>query len=133
MRVRRLLRSDRATRRAVLYFNDALSHLALDCPDAACATSLQFLIRAGALDAVVCMRSNDVIWGLPYDVFLFTFLQEMMAVELDVEVGVYHHFAASLHLYSRQRSLASRVLECKSWAEFRMPPLPRHGFQAFLD
>jgi thymidylate synthase len=133
-RVRRLLETDRDTRRAVLYFNDALSHLAPDCGDAACATSLQFLIRAGALDAVVCMRSNDVIWGLPYDVFLFTFLQEMMAVELGVEIGYYHHFAASLHLYEKQRSLAVRVLECKSSGEFSMPPLENpQGVQAFLD
>jgi thymidylate synthase len=122
-RVRNLLGADRDTRRAVLYFNDTLSHLAVDCRDAACASSLQFLIRGGALDAVACMRSNDVIWGLPYDVFLFTFLQEMMATTLGVEVGVYHHFAASAHLYSKKRDLASRVLACTTSSEFAMPPL----------
>src|SRR5262249_28376890 len=73
VRVRQLLQSDADTRRAVLYFNDSIDHLAPDCKDAACAISLQFMIRNGLLDAVVCMRSNDVIWGLPYDVFLFTF------------------------------------------------------------
>jgi thymidylate synthase len=92
-KARDLLRSDPATRRAVLYFNDTASHLDIVCPDAACASSLQFLIREGYLHAFVCMRSNDVIWGLPYDVFLFTFLQEMMALELGVRLGEYHHFA----------------------------------------
>jgi thymidylate synthase len=134
MRARNLLQSDRDTRRAVLYFNDASSHLVPGCRDAACANSLQFFIREGILDAVVCMRSNDVIWGLPYDVFLFTFLQEMMAANLGVELGSYHHFAASLHLYAKHRSLAERILKCEPPTEFRMPPLENPaGIQTFLD
>jgi len=133
-RVRQLLRHDRETRRAVLYFNDALSHLAPDCPDAACAASLQFLIRDNTLDVVLCMRSNDVIWGLPYDVFLFSFLQEMMAADLGIEVGLYHHFAASIHLYKQHWDLARRMLEGGSVDGFRMPPLKApNEFQGFLE
>lgn len=118
-----LLCADPATRRAVIYFNDPSAHLDVDCRDAACATSLQFMIRSGALDAVACMRSNDAIWGLPYDLFLFTFLQEMMSVELAVKLGSYYHFAGSLHVYERHRALARRILDAPPTRAFIMPPL----------
>jgi thymidylate synthase len=122
-RVLRLLKADRDTRRAVFYFNERLSHLSLDCLDAACATSLQFLVRGGKLHALVCMRSNDAIWGLPYDVFLFTFLQELMAVCLEIPLGCYQHFTSSLHIYNRHIGLASRVVESGLPGSFSMPPL----------
>lgn len=122
-RLVKLLSADRESRRAILYFNDSVSHLAIDCRDAACATSIQFLIRGGKLDAVVCMRSNDAIWGLPYDVFLFTFLQELLAVSLGLELGRYHHIASSLHIYQRHVALASRVLEFGQHEQFLMPPM----------
>jgi thymidylate synthase len=107
--VKDLLVKDPDSRRAVIYFADVRSHLNPDCLDASCTTSLQFLIRDGRLDAVSCMRSNDAVWGLPYDVFLFTFLQEMMVLELNVPLGAYHHFAGSLHLYERHWTLARSV------------------------
>jgi thymidylate synthase len=47
------------------------------------------------------MRSNDAYVGLPYDIFLFTSLQELMASELDIEIGTYYHSVNSLHIYHR--------------------------------
>lgn len=118
-----LLKADPSTRRAVIYFSDSISHLDLTCNDAACASSLQFMIRESRLEAFVSMRSNDAIWGLPYDVFLFTFLQEMMARELGLELGPYHHYASSLHLYERHFSLAKRIINADSVKAFPMPPI----------
>jgi thymidylate synthase len=132
---RQLLQIDNDTRRAVIYFNDTVSHLDTNCLDAACATSFQLLIRDGQLDAIVNMRSNDAIWGLPYDVFLFTFLQEMMAVELKVALGTYYHFAGSLHLYERHLGLARRVLGAPrtGFEEVAMPMIDElSDFRRFL-
>jgi thymidylate synthase len=78
--------------------------------DVACAITLQFLIRDDAVHAVVYMRSNDVILGLPYDVFLFTMLQEIISTQLGLKLGQYHHFCGSLHLYDRHIDLAERIL-----------------------
>ena len=113
--------------RLFILTRQCISHLDRQCVDAACASSLELLIRDGRLDAIVCMRSNDAIWGLPYDVFLFTFLQEMMAIELKVELGSYYHFAGSLHLYERHLGLANRIVEsqCRSLHEIEMPPIDR--------
>ena len=123
LKLKELLRIDPASRRAVLHFNDLVSHLNPVCRDAACALSLQFLIRDGSLDAIVYMRSNDVIWGLPYDVFLFTFLQELLAAELNIGLGSYHHIAASMHIYSRHLPLAKKILAWPGTSSFEMPAL----------
>jgi thymidylate synthase len=47
------------------------------------------------------MRSNDIWMGFPYDVFSFTAMQCLMAMELGLGIGTYTHIAGSLHLYER--------------------------------
>ena len=122
-RLLRLLRFDPASRRALLSVqqgeSEALSLSSLDVP---CVTTCQFLLRDGRLDAIVNMRSNDVIWGLPYDVFLFTMLQEMLSLELGVGIGNYHHFAGSMHIYERHLDLARRILLSPT-SGGEMPPM----------
>lgn len=56
-------------------------------------------IRKGKLYWTQIMRSNDVYLGLPYDVLLFTSLQEVVAGWLQLELGEYTHFCDSLHYY----------------------------------
>ena len=104
-----LLREDPESRRAVI---DLSGHDVLDpsAPDVSCTSTFQVFVRNRLVHAVVHMRSNDAVWGLPYDVFLFTMLQEMLARTLRLDLGVYVHGAASLHLYERHTALARRVL-----------------------
>jgi thymidylate synthase len=56
------------------------------------------------------MRSNDVIWGLCYDVYLVTMLQELLALELGAEFGGYYHTASSMHLYKNFYPMAEKIL-----------------------
>lgn len=67
--------------------------------DVPCTLCLQFTIRDGKLNMHVYMRSNDIIWGTPYDVYVFTNLLQVMANELGIPVGKYYHTATSLHCY----------------------------------
>ncbi len=120
-----LLRSDPDTRRAIVYFGRSDHLQRVDSVDVACASSVQFLMRERQLDAVVHMRSNDAVWGLPYDVFLFTMLQELLAVELEAEIGVYHHMAGSMHIYSRHVPLAKRVRNARASLQEEMPRAER--------
>jgi thymidylate synthase len=121
--VRDTLQSDPATRRAVLILADSAGDCLQTGRDVSCATSLQFVVRHGKLDAIVSMRSNDVILGFPYDVFLFSMLQELMATELGVEIGAYHHFTTSLHLYESNIPNARRLLASSSRLSEPMPPM----------
>jgi thymidylate synthase len=81
------------------------------------------LAREGRLHLIVQMRSNDVVWGLPYDIFLFTMLQEMLALRLGLGLGVYIHSVGSLHLYEKHFKLAENVLSDPPPNTIEMPKM----------
>ena len=72
---------------------------------------MQFLLRNGRLHLITTMRANDMYRGIVSDVFAFTFLQELMAAELGVEIGSYHHQVGSSHLYMSDFLRAMGLLE----------------------
>ncbi len=101
-----LLRTKPNTRQAVLsmWWPTDLAHaVAGDRKDMPCTMSLQFLVRDGKLHCVTSMRSNDVWLGLPYDVFCFTSIQQMVAGQLGLQLGKYIHNVGSMHLYDRDQ------------------------------
>lgn len=57
-------------------------------------------VRNGSLEWTQVMRSNDLYRGLPYNLVQFTTLQELMAGWLKLELGSYHHWSDSLHIYA---------------------------------
>jgi thymidylate synthase len=93
--------------------------------DVPCTTTLQFLPRRGRLHMIVTMRSNDVYLGFPHDVFAFTFIQELVARQLNVEMGTYSHFVGSLHLYDRDEINAHNYLNEGWQSQVSMPPMPK--------
>lgn len=110
-----LLRADPNTRRAVITFFDAKRDTALlaektFCPDIPCTLTWQFLIRDRALNMICTMRSEDIWFGLPYDIFINTTLQHMLANTLGVAVGLYIHQVGSLHLYTKHVARARKAL-----------------------
>lgn len=58
-------------------------------------------IRAGKLEWMQIMRSNDVFRGLPYNIVQFTTLQEVLAGWLGLGLGEYNQISNSLHVYQR--------------------------------
>jgi thymidylate synthase len=125
-RLVRLLRTEPHTRRAVLQLFDYRIGLDAETKDAPCTCSIQFMLRGDQLHAIVYMRSNDVIWGLPYDVFLFTMLQELLSCEIGIELGYYFHIVGSLHLYARHLELAERITSSGASFEYEMPAMRAH-------
>ena len=112
------LRKDPDSRRAVMHINqphDLRMAVMSGSKDVPCTLSIQLLIRDRKLHMVVNMRSNDVVWGLPYDVFSFTCLQEAFLYMLQErgipvdDLGLYHHHAGSLHVYDTHFELAKDV------------------------
>ncbi len=95
-----LLRKDPESRRAVIVINDANENVDTTL-DEQCTMYLQYFIRNNKLYATTCMRSNDMWWGLPYDVPAFIAMQKMIAKMLNIECGTYTHFAGSLHVYDK--------------------------------
>lgn len=93
-----MLKENPNSRQAVIHIKTADDK---PSKDVNCTVCLQFFIRDGKLYLTTYMRSNDLWMGFPYDVFQFTNMQVMLAMQLGVEVGTYTHIAGSLHLYAR--------------------------------
>ena len=68
--------------------------------DTPCTYAVQFTIVHGRLDMCVTMRSNDLWYGFCNDQYCFSRLQKMVSNELNIEPGVYYHFAHNMHLYN---------------------------------
>jgi thymidylate synthase len=80
------------------------------------------------------MRSNDLIWGLCYDLFFLTALQELMAAELGTALGTYTHMASSMHAYERHWDMLRRIAETPPAQCDPMKPLSRlDQMGVFLD
>lgn len=125
-RLVKLLKSDLQSRRAILQFSEPELNLSVESKDVPCTSTIQFLVRNNKVHAIVYMRSNDAIWGLPYDIFLFTMLQELLACELNLELGEYTHIVGSLHIYERHYRLAQRIIENPTQEVYEMTVMTNH-------
>ena len=68
--------------------------------DTPCTYAVQFTVLHNRLDMCVTMRSNDLWYGFCNDQYQFSKLQKMVSDELNIEPGVYYHFAHNMHLYN---------------------------------
>lgn len=67
-----------------------------------CNLEIHPTIRDGELHWAVYSRSKDILRGSTENLFEFPLLQEIMAHELDVEVGEYVEHVRNLHIYEEQ-------------------------------
>lgn len=107
-----LLCNDPESRRAVINFNVPNINV-IETKDEICTIALQFLIRDGKLNCTGIMRSNDVWYGLPYDVIFFTELTKYIAKRLRIPCGTYTHNVISLHAYERNYEDIATASETK--------------------
>lgn len=105
-----LLMVDPNSRRAVINLNVPNSQV-IETKDEPCTIALQFVIRDERLHCTTVMRSNDIWFGLPYDIAFFTELQRYIAERLNVATGSYVHFVTSLHMYDRDEEKLKKVLK----------------------
>lgn len=104
-----ILRNNPASRKAIIHIKECIDYQLAIPKDVNCTLTLQFLIRNNKLHMITNMRSNDVWLGLPYDIFCFTCMQILMAMELHVDIGNYYHNAGSLHLYKKNFEKAQEI------------------------
>ena len=73
--------------------------------DIPCTTGMQFILRDGKLNALVNMRSQDVVYGMTYDIFTFTMVAKALQLllyshyNLMVDIGELCVRAGSAHIY----------------------------------
>lgn len=125
-----LLGSKPDTRQAILQmWNATEPHFDLhhavrgDRKDLPCTLNLQFLISDDQLNCVCTMRSNDAWMGMPYDIFCFTALQNLIAQHLDLNVGFYQHNVGDLHLYQKHWQRADEIVAMPRRHDVYVAPL----------
>ena len=95
-----MLRDDPLTRRVVLGMWDPETDLGTNHNDLPCNTHIYFSVKTGALDMMVCNRSNDVIWGMTgANAVHMTMLQELIARVLGLYIGGYTVVTNNAHVY----------------------------------
>lgn len=107
------LKEDPSTRRAVLNIWRESPRLTKDYP---CTLSLQWLIRDDQLLCFDTMRSSDIWWGVPYDVFNMSVIsyviwQELRETYPKLQLGHLYLTACSQHLYSDFYQSAQNIIE----------------------
>jgi len=93
------LKNNKETRQAAISIYDGKEHERYE-KDTPCTYAIQFTIVHNRLDMCVTMRSNDLWYGFCNDQYQFSKLQEMVSKQLNIETGVYYHFAHNMHLYN---------------------------------
>jgi len=99
---------------AIMHFNRP-SHQWEHNLDQPCTVFVQFLIREDRLHFTSYMRSNDVVYGTPYNLSYFIKLMYRMVDELKpvypkLRVGHLTHNATSFHIYKKHEKLVKSML-----------------------
>lgn len=130
------LKRDPDTRRAVITIYEG-AQMQLSRANVPCTESLQFFIRDGKLELTVMMRSNDLWWGVPYDVAQFTAVQFVVAQALHLPMGAYHHIAASGHIYEpmydQAHKVATEQVSCSFLWDSQSPRFGGFGGDSYLN
>ena len=69
--------------------------------DFICTNAVTYYIRNDELQAVVQMRSNDVVFGYKNDYAWQRYIMKKMATALGIEPGFMHWQVQNLHVYER--------------------------------
>ena len=94
-----MLKANPNTRQATISIYDGkeINDYSHDTP---CTYAVQFTILHGRLDMCVTMRSNDLWYGFCNDQYCFSELRRLVSKQLNIEPGIYYHFAHNMHLYN---------------------------------
>lgn len=95
----RLFSENQNTRQVVMSIWNPNFDLGYKTKDIPCNDIIMMKIREGKLITTIANRSNDLHWGLPTNIFQFSFLTELIAGALGIELGTQTHNSQSLHVY----------------------------------
>ncbi len=76
-----------------------------------CPWASQYLILDNRLEMVLHVRSNDLLYGFPYDLMMYTLLGQAFANSLDVDLGHMMYTIAHGHIYDNQIPAVEALLD----------------------
>ena len=123
-----LLKADPATRRAVAVawnpsedakISESVPKTGTRGPESAAQNLpgvifVDFKLRGGALHVTTSIRSNDIFFGWPANIYRTHVLQKYVADKLGARAGTLSTFSNSAHVFEDQREMIERVLPSSS-------------------
>lgn len=112
MRALAELKSSPESRRAVMIYTRPsmwLDYNKNGRSDFMCTNAVQYLIRDGALHAIVQMRSNDAVFGYKNDRAWQQHVLQKLAADLGIPHGNLYWNVGSLHVYARHYHLVDPI------------------------
>lgn len=70
-----------------------------------------FDVTSGKLNTCFVMRSNDVPFGLPFNIMGYALLNQLFAQHLGMEQGKLVYFGWDVHVYKNQFDMVAEILE----------------------
>lgn len=92
------LKKNKYDRQAIIHLKTPTDKPTKDVP---CTSTLQFIYFDGKLNLHTYMRSNDIWYGLPYDIAFFMILLQIVCKRCNFEIGEYNHTVGDIHLYEK--------------------------------
>lgn len=130
-----ILGDGKETRRVALSIWNPKLDLGRESKDLPCNDMLFLQQRAGKLHATIANRSNDLHWGLPTNIFQFSFILESLSLLLGLEIGTQTHNSKSLHIY-KDNPIAQKMIENyghEDLYDFTNPALIDFSFDPILS
>lgn len=93
------IQADPETRQAAISLWDVVKDNITKSKDHPCNNMVYLWQRNGKLNATVVIRSNDLIWGTPYNMVQFVHLQALAAGKLGYGMGHFTVMCNNLHYY----------------------------------
>ena len=110
----KMLKEDPGSRQAVIiYRNPEDDSSYKQVQDRACNIASMFLIRDGKLNITQTVRSQDFVWGLPYNFAQFGYIAQVIAEKLEIEVGKFIELANSFHAYEQHWDILDEIKPSK--------------------
>lgn len=131
--VRRKLLADPTTRQAVMSLWDPVRDNVDVSKDYPCNNVVYYSLRDGVLNQTVVIRSNDLVWGTPYNAIQFSHLQALVAGEVGAEIGTLTYVVQNLHYYfdEYKMTLANLLEQAHDDSEIKALSVP--GFCPTTD
>ncbi|MGM5481816.1 MAG: thymidylate synthase [Nanobdellota archaeon] len=105
-----LLRKDPRSRRAVISIYNPLKDSSTVNRNTPAMMYMQFRIKSGALHSTTHIRSNEVLFGWPANLFQIFKFSEQVAKELGVPAGNLTIISNSAHVFLEDRHSIKRIL-----------------------
>lgn len=129
----KLLSENPNSRQVVMSIWNPNFDLGFKTKDIPCNDMVMLKIRHGQLISTIQNRSNDLHWGLPTNIFQFSFLTEIMAACLGVTLGTQTHNSQSLHIYEWNDIAATMNSEFKGTTRGNLYDAPCYASERRID